>query len=74
MVELYRAAGLFAHEFPVRHVVDRLEKLDLAWIHPMHGGSFERSAFAKYTSALRDNGFAYHGLLLGREVAKVAPM
>jgi flavorubredoxin len=74
MIELYRAGGLFAHEFPVRHVVDRLEQLDLAWVHPMHGGSFERSALPNYARALRDQEFAYRGVLLGRELAKVAPM
>jgi flavorubredoxin len=74
MLDLYRAAGIFAHEFPIRHVVDRLEKLDLAWIHPMHGGSFEREMFPKYAAALRENEFAYHGMLLGRDVAAVAPM
>jgi flavorubredoxin len=74
MVDLYRAAGIFAHEFPVRHVVGRLEKLDPTWIHPMHGGSFERAAFGKYCTALRKREFAYNGMLLGREIARVAPM
>lgn len=74
MVDMYRTVGIFAHEFPVRHVVDRLDKLDLAWIHPMHGGSFERNLFPKYANALRENEFAYHGMLLGREIAKLAPM
>ena len=54
--------------------MDRLEALDLAWVHPMHGGSFERGRFAKYAGALRDHEFAYRGMLLGREVAKAAPM
>jgi flavorubredoxin len=74
MIDLYRAAGIFAHELPIRQVVDRVEKMNLAWAHPMHGGSFERSAFANYATALRDNEFAYGGMLLGREVAKAAPM
>ncbi len=74
MIDLYRAVGIFAHEFPVRHVVDRLEKLDLAWVHPMHGGSFERPVWLKYVKALREKEFAYHGMLLGREIAKIAPM
>jgi flavorubredoxin len=73
MINLYRAAGIFAHELPIRRVVDRVEKLDLAWIHPMHGGSFERRAFANYARALRENEFAYRGILLGREIAKAAP-
>lgn len=74
MLELYRAAGIFAHEFPIRHVIERLEKHEPEWIHPMHGGSFERGAFPYYTKALRENEFAYHGMLLGREIAAVAPM
>ena len=74
MIDLYRAVGIFAHEFPIRNVVDRLEKLELSWIHPMHGGSFEGSLFPKYAQALRQKEFAYHGMLLGREIARVAPM
>lgn len=74
MIDLYRAAGIFAHELPIRQVVDRLEKMNLAWVHPMHGGSFQRSAFANYATALRQKEFAYRGMLLGREIAKVAPM
>jgi len=74
MLDLYRAAGIFAHEFPIRHVVDRLEKSELEWIHPMHGGSFRRGELPSYARALRENEFAYHGMLLGREVAKAAPM
>ena len=74
MIDLYRAAGIFAHELPIRQVVDRVEKLNLAWIHPMHGGSFEQSAFSNYAKALGENEFAYRGMLLGREIAKAAPM
>ena len=74
MLELYRAAGIFAHEFPVRQVVNRVAKLDLDWIHPMHGGSFQRRALPHYATALQENEFAFRGLLLGREIAKVAPM
>jgi len=40
----------------------------------MHGGSFERSAFPNYAKALRENEFAYRGVLLGSEVANLAPM
>ena len=74
MLELYRAAGIFAHELSVRQVVERVEKLNLAWIHPMHGGSFERAALPNYANALKENEFAYRGLLLGREIAAIAPM
>ena len=74
MLDLYRAAGIFAHELPIRQVVDRLEKTALAWIHPMHGGSFRREEFDCYARALRENEFAYRGVLLGREIARAAPM
>jgi hypothetical protein len=33
-----------------------------------------RPAFPNYAKALRDNEFAYGGMLLGREIAKVASM
>src|SRR5436309_12916011 len=39
MLEVYRAVGIFAHEDPVRAVVERLEGLDPAWVHAMHGGT-----------------------------------
>ncbi len=73
MLELYRAVGIFAHERPVRQVVERIAKLNPAWIHPMHGGSFERVALPNYTNALNQNEFSYTGRLLGREIA-LAPM
>jgi flavorubredoxin len=74
MLELYRGAGIFAHEFPVRQVVERVQQMQPAWIHPMHGGSFAGAALAHYADALRNNDFAYRGTLLGREIAKLAPM
>jgi flavorubredoxin len=74
MLELYRATGIFAHESPIRNVVKRLEELDLDWIHPMHGGSFQRENLPRYARALYENEFAYRGILLGREIAKVAAM
>src|ERR1043166_9199928 len=61
MLELYRAAGIFAHELPVRQVIERIEKLDLQWIHPMHGGSFVRRNLPTYAKALTENEFAFRG-------------
>src|SRR5438105_900969 len=72
MCEVYRTVGIFAHEDPVREVVDRLEPLDLEWVHAMHGGSLTREALPYYVGALREQEFAYRGLLLGREVAAPA--
>jgi flavorubredoxin len=68
MCHVYREVGIFAHEQPVRDVVDRLERLDPSWIHAMHGGTLARDAIPPYVSALREQEFGYQGKLLGREV------
>jgi flavorubredoxin len=68
MCEYYRQIGIFAHERPVRDVVDRIEALDPEWIHGMHGGSLRRETLPAFARALRDEPFAYQGKLLGREV------
>ena len=68
MLEVYRGAGIFAHETPVRAVADRIEALAPDWIHAMHGGTITGDALHYYTTALREHDFAYRGLLLGREV------
>jgi flavorubredoxin len=72
MCELYRQVGIFAHEEPVRRVVDRVEALDPDWVHGMHGGSLTREAFPHYVRALREEPFAYRGKLLGRPVEQPA--
>jgi flavorubredoxin len=69
MCELYRHAGIFAHEDPVRTVVDRLERLQPEWIHAMHGGTLTGQIFPRFVSALREQPFAYRGELLGRVLA-----
>jgi flavorubredoxin len=66
MCGLYREVGIFAHEDPVRRVVDRVEALDPDWVHGMHGGSLTREAFPYFVRALREEPFAYQGKLLGR--------
>jgi flavorubredoxin len=68
MCEVYRAVGIFAHEHPVRQVVDRIEAIDPDWIHAMHGGSLPRDAIPHYVQALREQEFGYRGMLLGREL------
>jgi len=72
MIELYRGAGIFAHEKPVRDVAERIEKLAPDWIHPMHGGTFKAESLHYFTNALREQDFAYRGVLLGREVGAPA--
>lgn len=69
MCQLYRQVGIFAHEAPVRHVVNRVAAMDLDWVHAMHGGTITREAFPQFVSALRENEFAYCGRLLGRELS-----
>ena len=68
MCAYYREIGIFAHEDPVREVVDRIERLDPEWVHGMHGGSLGRETLPGFARALREEPFAYQGKLLGREV------
>ena len=68
MCEVYRQVGIFAHEDPVRQVVDRIEALDPEWTHAMHGGTLTREALPGYIKALREQDFGYQGKLLGREL------
>jgi flavorubredoxin len=68
MCAYYREIGIFAHEEPVRSVVDRIEQLDPDWIHGMHGGSLGRETIPHFVRALREEPFGYQGKLLGREV------
>jgi hypothetical protein len=72
MCEVYRGGGIFAHEEPVRDVVNRIEELDPAWTFAMHGGTIPREALPPYVRALREQEFGYQCLLLGREVAAPA--
>ncbi len=73
MCDWYRSAGIFAAEAPVRGVVDRLECLDPAWVHPMHGGSLPREALTPYVDALRTESYAFDGSIFGRELGGGLP-
>ncbi|HYZ75427.1 MAG TPA: MBL fold metallo-hydrolase [Chthoniobacterales bacterium] len=68
MLGLYRGAGIFAHESPVRQAVDRIEKLSPKWFHPMHGGSFESELAPSFYRALRNEPFGYTNVVLGRSI------
>jgi flavorubredoxin len=68
MCSFYREIGIFAHEDPVREVVDRVERLDPDWIHGMHGGSLGRKTIPSFVRALREEPFGYAGKLLGRQL------
>ena len=74
MIDVYRAIGIFAHEDPVREVVDRIEELDPAWVHAMHGGTLVADALPAYTAALRERDFGWNGMLLGRELRAPAQL
>jgi len=66
MCEFYRESGIFAAREPVLEVVDRIEQLNLQWIHPMHGGTLPQAVVPGYMHALRNEAFTYEGKLLGR--------
>ncbi len=66
MCQWYRESGIFAATEPVLRVVERLEKLNLQWVHPMHGGSLPREVLPNYVHGLRTEPFAFEGKLLGR--------
>lgn len=70
MIELYRGAGIFASEKPVRDTTVRLQGLSPNMIFPMHGSCLDKSIFTKYADAIMKNDFAYGDVLLGRKLDK----
>jgi flavorubredoxin len=72
MCAAYREVGIFAHEQPVRDVVDRIEGLSPQWMHAMHGGTLTREAIPHYTRALREQDFGFCHKLMGREIPVMA--
>jgi hypothetical protein len=69
MCYLYREVGIFAAEEPVRRVVNRIERLDPQWVHPMHGGSLTKEDMVpSYTRALKNEAFAFEGKVFGRAI------
>ena len=68
MINLYRSAGIFASEKPVRDTTKRLEDLSPNMVYPMHGSCIDKSLFPKYTEAIIKNDFAYSGTLLGQKL------
>jgi flavorubredoxin len=71
MCDHYRRVGIFAHEQPVREVVERLLPLDPQWVFAMHGGTLTSESLPPYVRALREREFGYCGMLLGREPSAV---
>src|SRR5262245_24027782 len=68
MCRYYREIGIFAHEEPVRNVVDRVERLDPDWIHAMHGGTIGRDLFPRFVRAQREARCAFGVSCLGRRL------
>jgi flavorubredoxin len=68
MINLYRGAGIFASEEPVRQTTKRLINLYPKMIFPMHGSCIDSSALPKYTDAIMNGNFAYTGMLLGQKL------
>src|SRR5918911_2830025 len=72
MIELYRGAGIFASEKPVRQVTKRILGLSPKIVYPMHGSCIENSIFSKYADAIIKNDFAYSGMLLGQKLEAIS--
>lgn len=68
MCQVYREVGIFGGRDPVLSVVDRLERMPLKQIHPMHGGSLSAEIIPKFYDALRTNRFWYDGRVFGRKL------
>jgi flavorubredoxin len=68
MIDLYRTAGIFASEQPVRRITERLVKLSPSMVYPMHGACFDNSIFPKYVEAIMKKDFAYTDMLLGQKL------
>ena len=64
MINLYRIAGIFTSEKPVRDTTKRLVDLSPNMTYPMHGSCI-KSLFPKYIEAIMIDDFAYSGTLLG---------
>jgi hypothetical protein len=73
MCAFYREIGIFAHEDPVRRVVDRIEQIRPDWVHAMHGGTLTGEVLPRFARALRNERFAFEGKVLGRELPSAEP-
>jgi hypothetical protein len=73
MIKLFRCAGIFASEKPVRNTTKRLEDLSPNMVYPIDGSCIDNSLFTKYTEAIMKNDFAYSGILLGQKLELIIP-
>ncbi len=69
MIQLYRTVGIMPSEDAVRRVLDRLDRMPINHVNPMHGASLPAAALKPYVRALRDQPFAYTGSLYGKELS-----
>lgn len=69
MIQLYRTIGIMPSEDAVRRVLDRLDRMPISHVDPMHGASIPAAALKPYVHALRGQRFAYTGSLFGKEVS-----
>jgi flavorubredoxin len=72
MIALYRGAGIFANEEPVRRTTRRLIDLSPNMIYPMHGSCIDNSTFSRYTDAIMKINFAYADMLLGQKLETIS--
>ncbi len=68
MCALYRYLGIFAHEEPVRNVVEAIGRLQPDWVHAMHGGTLTADSLPYFVRALKEQPFAFKGQLIGRPI------
>src|SRR4051794_784076 len=73
MCAYYREIGIFAHEDPVRRVVDRIGQPDPRWVQGMQGGTPTPQSLPYYVDALRNEPFGFQGKSLGREIPASEP-
>jgi flavorubredoxin len=72
MINLYRGAGIFASEKPVRNITKRLFDLAPNMAYPMHRSCIDKSLFPKYIEAIMIDDFTYSGILLGQKVENIS--
>lgn len=68
MIQLYRATGIMPSEAAVHRVLDHMERLPIRQVNPMHGACIPAEALAPYVRALREEPFAYNGMLFGQQL------
>ena len=71
MINLYRGAGIFASEKPVRDITKRLVDLSPNMAYLMHGSCIDKSLFPKYIKSIMIDDFAYSHILLRQKVENI---